>query len=65
LIDVCQKLESGELTGNQLRTPDSVFTYLARWKNAQHGHYVAFEWDGDELYVLRFIHSAMDLPQQI
>lgn len=44
-----------------LKNRENTSYFLAKWKNARHGHYIVFETAENKIYVLRFLHSAMDI----
>jgi plasmid stabilization system protein ParE len=51
--------------GSPIEDHPGIRALLVRWKQARHGHYVVYRPVEDGAYVLRFLHSAMDLPDHI
>ena len=63
LLNVCTSLESGEISGSLVAGREEFQHYLAKWKRAKHGHRIIFRLEGQELTVIRMIHSAMEFPR--
>jgi len=65
LEDTAFQIAQGELAGREIDGRPGVFGYLVRWKNARHGHYVIYIETESGVHVIRFLHSSMDILDQI
>lgn len=65
LIESANKIAIGELIGRSVEGHPGVFAVLVRWKSAHHGHFIVYKPVEGGIYILRILHSAMDLPQHL
>lgn len=65
LTDAAVEIASQPLKGKKLAEYEGIFVTLVRWKNARYGHNIVYRATESGIYVLRILHSAMDLPLHI
>ena len=51
--------------GRPIQDRPERFSHFAKWGNAKNGHYIVFRRTQSGIYVLRILHSAMDLANHI
>ncbi len=42
-----------------------VYAAFVKWPNARYGHFIIFEYEADGIYILRILHSAMDVSNRL
>jgi toxin ParE1/3/4 len=59
------ELASNPQFGNRIAARPGLFERIYRWKNAKYGHRIVFQIVPDGIYVLRVLHTSMDLPEHL
>ena len=44
---------------------DRAYAAFVKWPNAKYGHFIIFEYETEGIYVLRILHSAMNIPSHL
>jgi plasmid stabilization system protein ParE len=51
--------------GRRIAGRPGLRSYIARWKRAKHGHRVVYEQTPTGIFILRILHTAMNLPDHL
>jgi toxin ParE1/3/4 len=65
LTDAAMEIATQPQIGKKLTDYDGIFVTLVRWKNARYGHNIVYRQTESGIYVLRILHSAMDIPLHV
>ena len=52
-------------TGRRVAGRPALRSYVARWKRAKHGHRIVYEETPTGIFVLRILHTAMNLLDHV
>lgn len=65
LLDAAQAVADGQELGKPVPHRPGNFYTIATWPNAKAGHRIVYEIISDGIFVVRVLHTAMDLPRHI
>ena len=65
LLDEAQKIADGEEKGKPVPRRPGRFYTTATWHNARDGHRIVYENTPEGIFVVRILHTAMDLLRHV
>ena len=60
-----EALARGESRGRPVEDDPTLLALFVKWHRAKYGHWIIYQSVPEGIYVLRILHSSMDLPQLI
>lgn len=65
LATKAQEAADGVLAAKPVRGVPNALAVFAKWPKARYGHFLIFEREDDGIYMLRVLHSSMDVERRL
>ena len=65
LLDTAQGVADAEVFSRPLDGSTTARVAFAKWPKARYGHYIVFRPNDEGIFVLRVLHSAMDIARHL